>query len=576
MAAIAVLLLAGLLGCLIRLAPGRASGSPNLISRENALPGTRDWDLRDAPLGEIEAYTSQVSYLPGDTVEFHVSSAESYRIVVYRLGWYGGDGGRLIGCSPACFADEQGVVRPTPPAGPYGEVVADWPVTDRVPLPSDAVSGYYLASLQLTSGPDAGTATKLPFVVRPEPSQRSAVLVQVPVNTWEAYNGWGGKSTYPFNSDNGSSAQKVSFDRPYGNGAQGPWQAEIQLARFLEREGTDVSYQTDVDTDRDPDSLLTHRLVMTAGHGEYWTHTMRDAFDHARDVGTNLAFMGSNTGYWQVRYEDNRRTMVAFKSSAEDPIADPALKTDLFRALSPPRPECELLGVMHSRLREHQTGWVDYTVTSAAATDQWFADTGFHPGDTVRAVVGGEWDEIPQPPPAECAKPNEVVLFHFEGAPQNADAVRYTAPSGARVFASGAQLFSWGLDTSGLGYYGYTDPPDPRLQQFMRNALDDLTRPAPPIRYSLRVRRRGVNVSFTAPPDPRIRDVAILRSDGTMVCTTPSGTCFDRRRPSGASGSYAGIAIDEWRFSRPLLTKPIRLARGQVQSGPLDHRRRAR
>jgi hypothetical protein len=568
MAVRAVFLLLAVLAYVVRLAPGEATGPANPVARENALRGTRGWDLRDAPLDEIDAYTSQVSYLPGDTVEFHVSSADSYRIVVYRLGWYGGDGARLIGCSPACFADEQGVVRPTPPAGAYGEVVAGWPVTDRVQLPADAVSGYYLASLQLTSGQDAGEATKLPFVVRPEPSQRSAVLVQVPVNTWQAYNGWGGKSTYPFNSDNSQSAQKVSFDRPYGNGAQGPWQAEVQLMRFLEREGTDVSYQTDVDTDRDPDSLLSHRLVMTAGHGEYWSHTMRDAFDHARDVGTNLAFMGSNTGYWQVRYEDNWRTMVAFKSSVRDPIADPALKTDLFRALSPPRPECELLGVMHSRLREHQDGWVDYTVTGAATSDQWFQGTGYRPGDTVRAVVGGEWDEVPQPPSADCAKPNEVVLFHFEGAPQNADAVRYTAPSGARVFASGGQLFSWGLDTGGLGYYGYTDPPDPRLQQFVRNALDDLTRPAPPVRYSLRVGRRGVSVSFTGPTDPRVHEIAIVRTDGTVICTSPEGRCFDRRRAKGIVAGYAGLAIDEWGFSRPLLTKPIRLRRGQTESGP--------
>jgi hypothetical protein len=557
-----------LVGVGMRFAPsrGRATQTSNTIVRENTLRGTRSWQLRDAPLGEIEGYTSQVSYLPSETVAFHVSTAERYRIVVYRLGWYGGDGGRLIDCSPACFGDEQGVTRPTPPAGPYGEVVAGWPVTDTIRLPADAVSGYYLASLQLTSGGDAGKATKLPFVVRPPAAQRSAVLVQVPVNTWQAYNGWGGKSTYPFNSVNSSSAQKVSFDRPYGNGAQGPWQAEIQLARFLEREGVDVSYQTDVDTDREPDSLLTHRLVMTAGHGEYWTHTMRDAFDNARDAGTNLAFMGSNTGYWQVRYEDDRRTMVAFKNSSRDPYPDPALKTDLFRALG--RPECELLGVMHSRLREHQTGWVDYTVWSSAASDPWFAGTGFHPGDTVKAVVGGEWDEIPQPPPAECAKPHEVVLFTYQGPPQNADAVRYTAPSGARVFASGAQLFSWGLDTSGLDYYGYADPPDPRLQQFMRNALNDLTRPAPPVRYSFRVVRHGVHIAFTPPADRRVEDVLVLRADGTMVCKSPNGSCFDRRPPKGAMTYYDGVAVDEWGMSQPLVTAPIRLRRGQTGGSP--------
>ena len=57
-------------------------------------------------------------------------------------------------------------------------------------------------------------------------------------------------------------------------------------------------------------------------------------------------------------------------------------------------------------------------------------------------------------------------------APTSADAVRYTAPSGARVFSSGSLYFVYGLDN----YYGHRDVlPDPRLRQFMRNALADLT-----------------------------------------------------------------------------------------------------
>src|SRR5207248_6654727 len=84
--------------------------------------------------------------------------------------------------------------------------------------------------------------------------------------------------------------------RPYGQGAQGPLEEEIQLVHFLEREHVDVSYQTDLNTDLVPSSLLSHRLVTVAGHDEYWTKEIRDAFDKARDLGTNLAFMSSNIG----------------------------------------------------------------------------------------------------------------------------------------------------------------------------------------------------------------------------------------------------------------------------------------
>src|SRR5919199_2367469 len=214
-------------------------------------------------------------------------------------------------------------------------------------VPPDWVSGYYEARLRLTAGTQAGRFYPVWFVVREPALRASAIVVQVPVNTWQAYNNWGGRSLYDFNSG-GARASRVSFDRPYAvrvPGAQAsplPW--EIQLVRFLEREGYDVSYQTDADTDRDPASLLRHRLVMTAGHSEYWTKAMRDGFESARDHGTNLVFTGANNAYWQVRYEDGRRTIVGYKSLA-DPIAGPALETIRFRDLAQPRAECALVGV---------------------------------------------------------------------------------------------------------------------------------------------------------------------------------------------------------------------------------------
>ena len=225
-----------------------------------------------------------------------------------------------------------------------GETVAGWPVTDELRIPADAVSGYYVANLVLTSGSYRGEASTVFFVVRPSPGNHSAILVQVPVNTWQAYNEWGGKSLYGFNSTDLAAANRVSFDRPVAPAGQWPIVWEVPLIRFLEREGYDVSYQTDLDTHVSPGSLLDHRLVMISGHDEYWTKEMRDAFEAARDAGTNLAFMGANAGYWQVRYEDGGRTIVGYKSNA-DPIADPALRTILFRDLG--RPECQLEGVMH-------------------------------------------------------------------------------------------------------------------------------------------------------------------------------------------------------------------------------------
>ena len=146
----------------------------------------------------------------------------------------------------------------------------------------------------------------------------------------------------------------VSFDRPYDTAHQGPTWWELSAVHFLERHGYDVSYTTDVDTDRDPASLLRHALVLTLGHDEYWTNTMRNAFEAARDAGVNLGFLGANTGYWQIRYEDARRTLVEYRHPELDPEPDPALKTTTFRELTPPRPECTLLGVGYGQLGDSE------------------------------------------------------------------------------------------------------------------------------------------------------------------------------------------------------------------------------
>jgi hypothetical protein len=268
-----------------------------------------------------------------------------------------------------------------------------------------------------------------------------------------------------------------------------------------------------------------------------------------------------------MRYEDGGRTIVGYKDAAPDPEPNPALKTIRFRSLTPPRPECALMGVMFLRLREHQSGPVDYTVTSAAATDPWFRNTGFNRGDKVLDVVGNEWDSLPDPPPpAICIKPQLKVLFHFEGAPANADAVRYTATSGARIFAGGAQQLSWGLDNFNLTRFGRTLSPDARLQQFMRNALADLIRPARPTSLTVTVQGRTVTLKTTAHPDPRIKLQSFKHAGSAPfglddpgvapLCKNKTGNCVIRNVTPGTY-RYGAVTLDEWGRSVPIFTSSV-------------------
>jgi hypothetical protein len=545
-----VVLLCGLL------VHARAQAHPtaNPIVRENALAGTADWQRTVG--GDIQVYGSQIAGAPGDGVGLHVSTRYRYRILVYRLGWYQGAGARQVACLPGCTADEPGALQAQPGTPPAPQdappIRANWPVTDTVSTDASWTTGYYLVEALLTSGPSAGDVATTFFVLHePSGSQGSEILVQVPVNTWEAYNSWGGRSLYEFT---GPRMARVSFDRPFGYLAQSPFWWEIQLVRFLEREGYDVSYQTDIDTNNDPSSLLRHRLVVVAGHDEYWTSAMRDAFDAAVAAGTNLAFIGSNDAYWHVEYEDGGRTIFGYKSLL-DPNPVLAQKTALWREIG--RPECVLMGVQHQFLTR-QSHSLDYTVTAAGAADPWLAGTSLEPGDTVVNVVGREHDVL-NPYPASCFHSGLVVLFHYDGqgTDQNADAVRFTAQSGARIFASGAQKFSWALDdwrpdgavTPPMAVASdRTAPADPRVQQFMRNALDDLTRPAPPSPPVVTTMGRRLHVSIAPDHDPRDRGFVAAERVGSNWLPVCRGItdCAGRLPVTSASFVIGVVSVDEW------------------------------
>ena len=431
-----------------------------------------------APQHSIEGYAHAPGVLPGDTLDLSVSTAPAarYRLEVLRLGWYDGAGASLLADLPADAADNQGLPRHAPPPDPLtGLCAAGWPVTDRIRLGPDWPSGVYIARLLLTTGPHAGGMAYVPFVVRPPLDRRADILVQLGVNTAQAYNHWGGKSLYPSNSTQLQPAVKVSFQRPFNSwrwanlNSRWPFSWDYQLVRFLERHGYDVAYTTDVDTHREPWSLIGHRLLMTSGHDEYWTKEMLDGLEDALSMGSNLACMGANTIYWQARYEDAERSLVEYRSPGLDPGSDPERLTVRFRDLPVPRPECELLGVQYQDGMTH-AGQPPrhYKVVPDALDDPWMAGAGFEPSAELHGLVGYEWDGLQ----AGCRPDDLRVFFEYRSDLADAHAVRHRHPSGATVFSAGSLQFAWGLDD-----WDHEGHADERLQRFMRTALDDLIRP---------------------------------------------------------------------------------------------------
>lgn len=441
------------------------------VVQENARRGeTGWWGSAHAPAGAIEAYTAQPSVVAGDPLCLSVSTtpAARYSGRVYRLGWYGGAGARLV----STLRPNVGLARSAPPPDPMtGIVRAGWPVTDVITTFEEWHTGQYVIVLELTTGPHVGCVSRVPFVVRELPGDLAPGLVQMPVNTTQAYNHWGGKSLYVSGSTDGAPAVKVSFDRPVPSweeanlNARAPFVYELPLIRWLEREGFEVAYQTDVDTHRSPHTLAGRRLLISAGHDEYWTIEMRAAFERALTDGTNLAFMGANSCYWQIRYEEDQRTIVEYRDAALDPEPDQRRKTIQFRQLKPAWPERELIGVQYEGGRAHPREQRDYWFVPSFAGDAWAAGIELDLDRPLSRTVGYEWDTFDRDHPP----PRAVRILTCSEADVPADAVRWRTPSGAQVFAAGSLQLPWALDD-----WASAGTADSRLQTILRRGFQEM------------------------------------------------------------------------------------------------------
>src|SRR5947209_2281751 len=75
------------------------SAPANPIVAENCQPGTpqSQWDVVGAGDRTIQGFATEFSVNRGTTEHFKVNTdASAYTIDIYRIGYYGGDGARLV------------------------------------------------------------------------------------------------------------------------------------------------------------------------------------------------------------------------------------------------------------------------------------------------------------------------------------------------------------------------------------------------------------------------------------------------------------------------------------------------
>ena len=299
--------------------------SANAVVNENSCmgAGTSAWQVQNYS-EDIAGYSSQTSFALGSSVPLKIAtdlgSGRKVNIQTFRMGWYGGAGGRSVDSQSNVSVGNSFSCNPMDPT--TGELsCANWSVSATVPASAFPMSGVYESLITDTT--DGGIQNYVVFVVRND-SAGSKVLYVLPSATYEAYNTWGGKSLY-FDKNGGSNtvsgsdrAVAVSFDRPLDNGMSstnrffGPDQEMVQ---WLEEQGYDVSYTDDIQTDQNGVALKNHQVDVISGHSEYWSAATFNNFLAARDAGVNIASFSGNTAYWQTRYTNDTGRWCATRPS---------------------------------------------------------------------------------------------------------------------------------------------------------------------------------------------------------------------------------------------------------------------
>lgn len=543
------------------------------------LPKNDDGSYGDAT---IQGFATDISVQPGGTINFKITVTDGapYTITIYRLGYYNGNGARQWGQVTGLT----GVIQPHPLDGPpvngsatglmdYG----NWSVTASWSVPANAVSGLYIARLKRTGN---GGASHIPFIVRNEANttdgSNSAILFKTSDATWEAYNGCGGNSLYvAAGTLPNDHASKVSYNRPYttrdgggGGVAEEDWlfNAEYPMIRFLERNGYNMTYTTDLDLARSSTNpILSHKIFLSVGHDEYWSKEERNQVEAARAAGVNMAFFSGNEVYWKTRWENSIdasntpfRTMVCYKegdaaTGAEkacgskcDPSSNPEW-TGLWRygCDQPDGNACKPENGLSGQISWDNTQgtisvpfayknlriWRNAPGVAALAT----------PGDTLETTdgtLGYEWDW--QQSAFQSSYPAGRAGLSYsvnDGRVHKLSLYRY--PGGGLVFGAGTVQWSWGLDDDhDRTYLQSNSAVSPDLQQATINILSDMGVQPVTLQTGLVT---PVAVSDLTPPSSKITSPTNGSTIPLGNTSTITGSATD---PNGGVVAGVDISVD--------------------------------
>ncbi|TGK22807.1 N,N-dimethylformamidase beta subunit family domain-containing protein [Leptospira stimsonii] len=266
----------------------------------------------------LEGYSSTTSVSPGETIKFYISDKTAQGTPVartfnfYKVSSWGTPPALendLSMESATVSVDSQDIYSCSIPDG------CSWPLTLTKTIPSSGwESGLYYLKLD--------ASRRIYFVVKPNsPAITSNILMVIPFSTWQAYNTWGGTSTYPDPSQNIARSAEASFNRP----TIGDPGRHLSFIRSMLSKGYTLEFASDVDLHANPNLLTPYQLALFVGQNEYISKPMRQNLDFYVQNGGNMAVFGGNTSWFQIRLTSDslgnaNRLLICYKT--KDQIND--------------------------------------------------------------------------------------------------------------------------------------------------------------------------------------------------------------------------------------------------------------
>ncbi|MGA8263002.1 MAG: N,N-dimethylformamidase beta subunit family domain-containing protein [Ignavibacteriaceae bacterium] len=420
-------------------------------------------------------YVDNTSVVQGDTLNFRISTSVSlFTLSIYKFD------------ATVTWITDIGPITGGVQNVPGNAYVngCGWNVTYSWNIPNTMTPGVYRAEFPIKDSTGNDATGGIIFIVRPNnPGTYSNILFICAENTWQAYNNFGGKSLYDFNSSGSTRAPEVSFQRPYEDpyGSGDFYNMEVDFILWLGKENINPEYVTNLDLDRNSNLLGNYKVVCVIGHSEYWTYDERKQVENYIDNGGKVAIFSGNTCWWKARLGNNGNTLVCYKDSTTDPLTgiEDSLVTVNWFDSPVNNPENKFTGVSfrnggfvnyNSKLTPAD-GYGDYAVYN---TQSWvFKGTGLKDGDEfggTAAIVGYEtdgakfeWnDGIPistwnpqlkdgTPSTFKVLGVSPALNYDTESFPYgHATMGYYFKPNGAYVFNAATTYWVRGLDSDSI------------------------------------------------------------------------------------------------------------------------------